>query len=196
MFPPQQKKKNSARNLEWGGGKMILTVGRFSYMKGYGKGFDVLLNAIRFCPENYSLYIVGDEPTQEFVEMKKKMNLKNVFFVGFKTKDELKEYYKAADVFCLQTRGDVWGLVINEAMAYGLPVITTDKCIAGLELVENGVNGYIVPVEDAQCVAEKVMHIGQHNELQQKMCENSLSKIRNYTIENMTLVHKAVFGIG
>lgn len=194
MFLPQRKKQNSARNSEWGG-KIILTVGRFSYMKGYGKGFDVLLKAMRFCPENYSLYIVGDEPTQEFIEMKNNLKLKNVFFVGFKTKEELKEYYKAADIFCLQTRGDVWGLVVNEAMACGLPIITTDKCVAGLELVEDGINGYIVGTEDDRAVSEKILSIGQQDKVQQKMCENSLSKIKKYTIEIMASVHKRAFGI-
>ena len=49
---------------------MILTVGRFSYMKGYGKGFDVLMNAMTSCPKDCSLYIVWDEPTPEFVDLK------------------------------------------------------------------------------------------------------------------------------
>ena len=59
---------------------MILTVGRFSYMKGYGKGFDVLMNAMTSCPKDCSLYIVWDEPTPEFVDLKKKLKLDNVFF--------------------------------------------------------------------------------------------------------------------
>ena len=87
---------------------------------------------MQVCTEEYTLCIVGDEPTQEFIEMKNNMKLDNIVFVGFKTKKELKDYYIAADVFCLQTRGDVWGLVVNEAMAYGLPIITTDKCVAGM----------------------------------------------------------------
>lgn len=42
------------------------------------------------------------------------------------------------------TVGDVWGLVINEAMAHGLPVITTNKCVAGLDLIENGKMGILL----------------------------------------------------
>ena len=77
---------------------------------------------MQVCTEGYTLCIVGDEPTQEFVEMKNNMKLDNVVFVGFKTKEELKDYYIAADVFCLQTRGDVWGLVVNEAMHTDCPL--------------------------------------------------------------------------
>ena len=50
-----------------------------------------------------------------------------------------------ADVFCFANKERIYGgLVINEALAYGLPVITTDKCMAGLEMIENGKNGYII----------------------------------------------------
>ena len=61
-------------------------------------------------------------------------------FIAFQEKEMLEKYYIAADVFILLTRGDVWGLSINEAMANALPVITTDRCIAGIELVEQNGN--------------------------------------------------------
>ena len=76
------------------------------------------------------------------------MGLKNINFLEFEKKEVLYKYYKAADLFILPTREDIWGLVINEAMAHGLPVITTKKCVAGMELVIKGVNGEIVEVED------------------------------------------------
>lgn len=168
---------------------MILSVGRFSYMKGYGKGFDVLMNAMTSCPKDYTLYIVGDKPTQEFIKLKNEFKLDNLFFIEFKTKDELKEYYKAADIFCLQTRGDVWGLVVNEAMACGLPIITTDRCGAGLELIRDGENGYIVDVEESSAVASKIKYLLSHtNELKQ-MSFNALETIKSYSTENMALRH-------
>ena len=85
------------------------------------------------------------------------------------------------------------GLVINEAMAYGLPVITTDRCVAGLELVKEGANGYIVPTEDAHSLAEAIEKV-LCSDLR-KMGESSLEKIRPYTIENMVKVHIDVFSI-
>ena len=110
-------------------------------------------------------------------------------FIEFKTKQELKDYYLAADLLCLQTRGDVWGLVINEGMAMGLPIITTDCCVAGLELVEIGKNGYIVSVEDEIELSDKINLILSDDLLRSKFAENSLNKIQQYTIENMAKRH-------
>ena len=65
------------------------------------------------------------------------LNLKNVYFIPFQNSDIIELYFKAADLFVFPTREDIWGLVINEAMANALPIITTDRCVAGLELIEN-----------------------------------------------------------
>jgi glycosyltransferase involved in cell wall biosynthesis len=111
--------------------------------------------------------------------------------VGFKKKEELAQYYKAADLLVLPTWSDVWGLVVNEAMAYGLPVVTTDRCVAGVELVENGVNGYIVPVRDGDALAAAINRV--LSEDYRAMGRASLEKIRPYTIENMAKAHVDIF---
>lgn len=166
---------------------VVLTIGQFIHRKG----FDVLLQAAAQLKSQTGIYIVGGEPTEEYLQMVEKLQLKNVHFLGFMKKEELIRHYKAADVFVLPTREDIWGLVINEAMAYGLPVITTDRCVAGLELVENGVNGYIVPVEDETALAEKIdaCFAGDFR----RMGEASLEKVRPYTIENMVRAHMGIF---
>ena len=92
----------------------------------------------------------------------------------------------------LPTREDIWGLVINEAMAQGLPVVTTNRCLAGLTLVENGENGYIVPVEDIEATKtaiEKVFEGDNASEFGKK----SLEEIKNYTIERMAIEHRDIF---
>ena len=168
--------------------KIAITVGQFIYRKG----FDILLNAWALCDKEYELYIIGAEPTKEYIDIKDRLHLKNVHFEGFKTKEELKCYYQAADLFVLPTREDIWGLVVNEAMANGLPVITTDHCVAGIELVQNGENGYIVPTEDCNSLAERIMQILGDDELCYQMGRNSLIKIREYTIEKMAKTHMKI----
>jgi len=168
----------------------LLAIGQFIHRKG----FDVLLKAAASLPKDAGIYIVGGEPTQEYIQLRQELGLTNVHFLGFQSKQTLVKFYKASDVFVLPTREDIWGLVINEAMAYGLPVITTDRCVAGLELVEDGVNGYIVPVRDVEALAQRMNQI---------LCEDlsamgraSLEKIRPYTVENMAKVHEEIFENG
>lgn len=167
----------------------VISVGRFSYMNGYGKGYDVLLRSASQMSKDIGWYIVGGQPTEEFRTMQEQLGVDQVHFVDFLKKEDLAEYYRACDVFVLMTVGDVWGLVINEAMAYGLPVITTDKCVAGLDLVENDANGYIIKVGDDRALTEKLNGIFVQPERISKMGEVSLEKIAPYTIENMAKIH-------
>jgi len=163
----------------------ILTVGQFIPRKG----FDILLQAAAKVSEPCDIYIVGGEPTEEYLRMKEDLGLTNVHFIGFMSKEELKKWYRACDIFVLPTREDIWGLVINEAMANGLPVISTNRCIAALELIEEGKNGYVVPVEDADALAEKLSIVISDTNLRERMAAQSLEKIREYTIENMVQSH-------
>ena len=169
---------------------MLLAIGQFIHRKG----FDVLLRAAAALDKNVGIYIVGGEATEEYQKMRETLGLNNVHFLGFQKKDVLAKFYKAADLFVLPTREDIWGLVINEAMAYGLPVITTDRCVAGLELVEDGVNGYIVPVEEEAALAEKIRAVIASD--MEAMGAASLRKIRPYTLENMAKVHAEIFESG
>lgn len=169
--------------------RVIISVGQFIHRKG----FDVLIQAIKNISKDVGVYIIGGEPTEEYIKMKEELMLNNLHFIGFKQKEELNKYYKAADVFAFPTREDIWGLVINEAMAFGLPIITTDKCVAGVELVKDKENGYIVPVNDIKKLEEKIVEIIENSDLRIKMSKNNINKIENYTIENMTKKHIEIF---
>ncbi len=185
-IPVSKEEKNIyKRNLGLSSKKMVLTIGQFIYRKG----FDILLGAwSKELDEKYTLVIVGGgEEENQYREYISKHNLKNVHLVGFKQKNEIFEYYKAADLFVLPTREDIWGLVINEAMAFGLPVIATDMCLGAVELIENGVNGYIVPVNNCAKLAEAMKKILLTDETM--MSQNNLKKISAYTYENVIESH-------
>lgn len=163
--------------------KIVLSVGQFIYRKGY----DILLKACKELDASTGVYIVGGKPSDEYLQLKEKFGLTHVHFVSFLTKDKLADYYRAADLFVLPTREDIWGLVVNEAMAYGLPVITTDKCIAGLEMVMDGLNGWIVPVDNAD---ELSYAIRKPLTLDVNMV---IETARRYSIEKMAERHIEVF---
>ena len=186
----KSEKESIRKKLNIGEDKVVLSVGRFSYNKGYGKGYDVLLKATESFDKNIGVYIVGDEPTEEFVQWKKEKKLTNVHYVGFQNKKDLSDYYIASDLFAMPTRKDAWGLVVNEALSYGLPVVSSNKCVAALELIKDGVNGYIVPVEDSAALAEGINKVltGDYD----RMCLAAYQSIQDYTIENMAKRHLEV----
>lgn len=164
---------------------IVLSVGQFIHRKGY----DILLEASRSLDKRIGVYIVGGKPTKEYLEMKNKWNLKNVHFVDFMNKDKLAEYYQAADIFVFPTREDIWGLVVNEAMAKGLPVITTNRCIAGLEMIQNNTNGFIVNVNSVDLLSEKILKMFKSEKLQKEFAVEALMTARKYTVEKMAQIH-------
>jgi glycosyltransferase involved in cell wall biosynthesis len=95
------------------------------------KGVDILVRAFQRCRDahsNCTLVIVGDGSERGALEASVPASLgESVRFVGAVQRPELLYYYLAADVFAFPSRYDGWGVVVNEAMGAGLPVITTDQ---------------------------------------------------------------------
>lgn len=182
---PREEKQALRASLGLREQNLVLAVGQFIPRKG----FDVLLKAAATLPESTAVCIVGGEPTPEYLALAQ--NLPNVHFLEFQTGEALEKWFRAADVFALPTREDIWGLVINEAMAYGLPVVTTHACVAGQELVEDGVNGFLVPSEDVASLSRRLNQVLSSD--MEAMGRASLEKIQPYTIENMARVHAALW---
>ncbi len=169
--------------------KVVLAIGQFIHRKG----FDLLIRAAANVSSEVGFYFVGGEPTEEYLSLKRELNLDNVHFVGFKGKAELKEYYLAADVFVHPTRLDIWGLVVNEAMAHGLPVITTTKCIAGLEMVSD--NRMLVEEDNPGSLSDAINLLLFDKKLLNKISIDNLKKAAEYTVETMSADHINAFNI-
>jgi len=113
------------------------------------KGLEFLIQAYAMLErerKETALVIVGSGPLRQHLEeLSKSLGVKSIKFIpsGLKL-EELVKLYCAADVFVLPTLEDIWGFVINEAMACGLPVVSTTASQAALEMIRPGENGYIV----------------------------------------------------
>lgn len=162
--------------------KMVLAVGRFIQVKG----FDILIKA---SSPDWHVYFVGGEATDEYHQLRRDMKLEeSVHFVSYCSKSELSCYYKAADVFVLPTRGDSWGLVINEAMSFGLPVITTDHCGAGLEVLDHQ-DITIVPSDNVDELHHSISLLLEDKGLSNRIGQRNLEYAREHTIERMVREH-------
>ncbi len=150
------------------------------------KGFDILLNSYikSGLSDRINLYIVGGDPQDETRKIVEDNGLTNVHFIGLIKSDELSEYYATSDAFILTTREDIWGLVIEEAMSYGLPVITSDNCVAGLHFADLGNNTQICGVYDEEGYAKQIRNLYEQQENIAKINKEALDVIEEYSIEN------------
>jgi len=139
---PAVLERAAALRSAWGGGPVVLTVGR---MVGY-KGFDVLLRAARGL--RATVVLVGTGPLEAGLRASAPPNVR---FTGRVSDEELVACYHAADVFCLPsvTIAEAFGIVLLEAMACGLPLVTTALPTGVSAVNRDGVTGLIVPPGDA-----------------------------------------------
>ena len=146
-------------------GPTIIFVGRLIQVKGV----DILVKAFAEVKRQLpaaQLLIVGDGPEQESLRaLAEESGVgDHVHFLGFRQGNDLVELYVCADVFCLPSRHEPWGVVVNEAAACGLPLVVSDRVGAGPDLVCSGANGYIVPAGDVAQHAESLTAALQQHE--------------------------------
>jgi glycosyltransferase involved in cell wall biosynthesis len=118
------------------------------------KGVDLLLSSFgqlqRRIPHT-ALLVVGAGPLAERLDcMAAELGLEGVRFVGHVQYAQLPDYFAASDVLVLASRSEVWGLTLNEAMAFGLPVIASDATGASKDLIAHGETGWIASVGNTE----------------------------------------------
>lgn len=106
-----------------------------------------------------------------------------VVFAGFVARDDVPRYYAMSDVLILPSRSEVWGLVINEALACGVPVIATDACGATPDLIQHTVNGFVVPSRNVDALAKAIEQFFVQPERHAAMREAARKSIAPFTID-------------
>jgi glycosyltransferase involved in cell wall biosynthesis len=143
--------------------------------------FDLLDAYAKLNPEIRAivgLVFVGDGAARAELERRGQLiKPGTVTFSGFAQKEQLAEFYALADALVFPTHSDPWGLVVNEAMACGLPVIATNVAGCVPDLVHDGINGLIVPVADAAELASAMTKLVNNDELRVQMGRRSAAKI-------------------
>lgn len=132
--------------------------------------------------ENVNLIFVGtgeeEENLKNYVE---KNRIKDVFFLGFLNQSELPEIFAVSDIFVLPAINEPWGLIINEAMCAGLPIIVSDVVGAVPDLLKEGINGYSFVAGDIEQLADKLYLILSDDNLRILMGEKSREIISKWS---------------
>jgi colanic acid/amylovoran biosynthesis glycosyltransferase len=157
--------------------KRILYVGRLAAVKG----IPILLESmvqIKVTHPNVHLTIVGDGPDRNMLEaMAANLQVADcIDFVGYKSQAEVRAYLQQSDIFVLPTFAEGLPIVFMEALASGVPVVSTQ--VAGnSDLVENGVNGYLVPPGDRVSLADRIQMLLSNAELRNQFGAAGRAKV-------------------
>jgi glycosyltransferase involved in cell wall biosynthesis len=163
-------------------GRYFLFVGRLVREKGV---FDLLAAYARLnssLRNDIGLVFVGNGLAREQLEAQSLAVSPGVVkFVGFAHREQLPAYYALAESLVLPTYTDPWGLVVNEAMACGLPVVVSRMAGCAIDLVRDNWNGIVISPGDVAGLSNALQVIASRREIVEPMSSRSLELIAQYS---------------
>ena len=154
-----------------------------SKMQPHKRAGDLLEAYARLSPDGSAepaayLVFAGDGDERTALERRARaLKWDSIRFIGFRNQSELPALYDLCDVFVLPSEREPWGLVVNEAMNAGKPIVVSDRVGAAPDLVEDGVNGFIYPVGDVGALAARLRQLVENPEHSATMGARSLQSI-------------------
>ena len=181
LLRPQRE----ALRRQWGiapGATVFLFAGKFTPVKRPTNFISAIARSASANPSANSSIVglmAGDGPLRAQCEQQARSARAPVRFTGFLNQSRIPEAYAAADALVLPSETETWGLVVNEAMACGLPCIVSDRVGCGPDIVDRGVTGDVYPMGDVEALAARLLH---HGNLA-AMGRRAQRKIESYSVE-------------
>jgi len=150
------------------------------------KGINQILEALNILGDlDIGLLIVGSGPEETNLKAFCKENkLQNVFFKGFQQQEILPKYYALTDIFILPSFEEVWGLVVNEALAGGLYVLSSKYAGASYDLIKEGWNGEVFDPNKVEEIVDLIKRVKKNiEEIRERRGDISQYACREFSIE-------------
>jgi len=138
------------------------------------------MKSVAATDDKVMLLIVGTGPDEGLVRIAANALGKRVCFVGFRNQSEMPAFFAAADMFVLPSEAEPWGLVVNEAMAAGLPVIVSDDVGAAEDLVAGKDTGIVYPVGHVASLTSAISILASNLETRNRMGRNACELIQRW----------------
>ena len=171
-------KKASLKN------KNLITISRLNPIK---KIDDMIKIFSSIKSKKSKLYIVGDG--EELEKLKKKAEKESVqdrvIFTGYKTKEEMEEYFEDSSIFLLTSLSEGLPMVLLESMSYGVPCIAFDTKSGVKDIIDDDVNGFIINGRNKEKYVEKIDELLNNKELLYEFSKNSLKKVKKFTAKEI-----------
>lgn len=169
---PCQAALRRAFGIDPAAGPLVLFVGKLIPKKQP----QLLLEAFARVRRRYpcALLFVGEGPLMAELRRQAATGIPDVHFAGFLGREQVTRAYAAADLFVLPSGWhETWGVVVNEAMNFDLPVVVSDAVGCAPDLVHEGDNGYVVPRADADRLAEAIAVLVRDEERRRRFGQRS-----------------------
>lgn len=137
----QEEKQRIREKWKLPEGKIFLNASQFIERKNNIQLIEVFANR-----EEHLLLVGSGEEKETYEELIKNKNASNIILMDYKSKDDLFEIMRGCDYFITLSREDIFGHTTLEAMANGLPVISSNRVISSIDIINNGKNGYLVDI--------------------------------------------------
>lgn len=167
------------------------------YMVGMGrmvkrKRFDDIVRALKELPEQVHAVVIGGGPERAAIgALAEELGVSDrLHLPGFVSDEEKMQYLAASDAFVLSSEHEGFGIVLQEAMQAGLPLIATNHG-GQVDLIDDGVNGFLVDVGDVRAVAERVGALMKRPEMMQQMSEENLRRFPEFSPRKIAERHEA-----
>ncbi len=179
--------------------KIIFSLGRLVTYKG----FEYLINAAEYLPEDYVILIGGEGPLQQHLQdiiNQKQLNSK-VCLLGYLDDVDVFSYYKACDLYCLSSieKTEAFAIVQIEAMSFSKPIVATEIFGSGVSWVnKNGYSGINVPPKNSQKLSLAIIEILQNKDRYDKYCNNARQRYLEFfniksMIDNVLVLYNSIF---
>ena len=163
-------------------GRIFVTFGQFIPRKN---NIQLLT---QFIGRNDNLVLIGKGPEkQEYERIISENHMQNVKIFDFVKNDVLYDMIKGCDCFVTLSKEDIYGHTTNEAMANGLPVISSNCVVSSLHLIKNGENGFIVDLDDNSSIQKAL------NSITPEMGEKAIESAKENTMEKSAEIHAKLF---
>lgn len=159
---------------------IILYCGRLSPEKG---SIELIEAYNEISSPNKALLLVGDGPLrQRMGTIAELHNLESIYFMGFQNRNNIAKFYMMSDMLVLPSHRETWGLVVNEALCFSLPVVVSDQVGAGVDLVNPGENGYVFHAGDVTDLSTQISKLfDMSDEHRKAMGKKSLDLITEWS---------------
>lgn len=162
--------------------KKLISVGRLSPEKGYVDLLSLFLKLHNIDSE-YTLDIVGDGVLMpELKAFVLDNNLGDcVTLHGFKGKEDLNKLLSKSSIYLMCSYTESFGIVLLEAMSFGIPCLAFDSAEGAREVIEDGKNGYLISDRSFDNMIEKIEYLVDNKSIREKMGDNARKSVEKYT---------------